>query len=116
MTLVTLRPDGLRIDKVAVEIYLHHAAVFRDPAQEIVGNIPWHIAKRAGGRMRSDNPRLRNIQRVAHRLVRYVRDIDQHTQPIHLAHDFFSKVTEADMLFLPATTSPPIIFFIPPPL
>ena len=56
--------------------------------------------------MRSDDRRFRHIQRVAHRLVRHVRDIDQHPDPIHFAHNFFAKVRQTVVCLVAARVSP----------
>ena len=48
--------------------------------------------------MRKDNRRLGYPQRSAHSLIRYVREIDQHTEPIHLTDDLFANDRQAPML------------------
>ena len=86
-----------RIDERAAEVQHHEAAVRRDSAQHVVGQVARHVDERACGRVRRDHRRVRHLDRVPERLVGDVRDVDQHAESIHLANDLPAEVREPAM-------------------
>ena len=61
----------------------------------VVGHIARHVVQRPGGRVREDHRRPAHPDRVLHRLRRDVAQIDEHPEPVHLAHDFFAERRQA---------------------
>lgn len=66
--------------------------------EHVVRHIPGGVADGSRRRVREDDRRLRRLQRVAHRLGRRVAQVDQHAEPIHLAHHRLAEVGEADFV------------------
>ena len=81
-------------DEAGHEGHHHHAAVGLDAGEDGVGHVARHVVQRPRGGMREDDGRLRDAQRVVHRLRRDVRQVDQHAQPVHLTHDFLAEARE----------------------
>ena len=63
--------------------------------------------------MGSDDRRLRDIKRIAHRFVRYVRHVYEHAQAVHLAHDLFAKIAQTVVLLLATTRVGPVVCVVP---
>ena len=72
-----------------------HAAVFRQPAQHVVRHVARVVRHRPGGGMGEDDRRLGHVECVVHASRRDVRDVDQHAQPVHLAHHFLPERGES---------------------
>jgi small ligand-binding sensory domain FIST len=68
------------------------AAVPGQPGQHLVGHIPRVVADRAGAGMREDHRGRGDVQGVAHRGRRGVRQVDQHADPLHLADHVAAEV------------------------
>jgi len=49
-------------------------------------------------RVRGDDWRGGNLERIVKSLVRRVRDVDHHAQPVHLAHDVLAERRETVMV------------------
>ncbi len=87
--------------KRGVEVHLHHAALrlraarARHGAQHVVCHIARRIAQRPRRRVGGNHRRSRNDQRAVERLVRDVRDIHHHAQPVHLVHHVFAELAQA---------------------
>ena len=77
-------PPGTRTP--ANEGHHHHAAVLERP-RIVVGHVARCVAERPRRGMGEDHRRVRTRERVVHRLRRDVRQVDQHAEPVHLAHD-----------------------------
>src|SRR5258707_764360 len=63
--------------------------------------------------MRRNDWRFRNVERIAHRLIRNVGDVNKHSQPVHLANNFFAKRREAMMFLLAASGVGPVARVVP---
>src|SRR5258707_11154697 len=48
--------------------------------------------------MRKNHRRFRYVECVTHRPGRHVREIDEHSQSVHLSYDFLSKFGETTVL------------------
>ena len=59
--------------------------------QHVVGHVARHVADRLGRRVREDDRRLAHADRVLHRVGRHVAEIDEHPEPVHLAHDLLAE-------------------------
>ena len=106
-------PGKFGIEEVTVEIHLNYAAVFGDAPQQIVRNVSRDVAECPRGRMRGDDRRFRNIERVTHRFVRNVRNVNQHSQTVHLAHDLAAEVVQPAILLLAAAGVRPVVRVVP---
>ena len=59
---------------------------FAMPGEDVVGDVARVIGQGARARVREDDRRLRDVEHLAHHVRRDVRDVDQHAEPVHLAH------------------------------
>ena len=84
-----------RVDESRVEVDVHDAAVAGDGAELIVGQVARHVAERAGAGVRCDHRHGGDGDRVVEGAVRDVRQIDEHAEPVHLAHDVSTERGEA---------------------
>jgi hypothetical protein len=89
---------GLLRNKVAIEIYLNHAALVSECANHVVCHVARHVGDRACGRVRRNQGRLACLERVPECLVRNMRNIDHHAQTVHLAHDLFALLSKPVMV------------------
>ena len=85
-------------DEAGYERYHDDSAISRDSAQDRVGNVARNIDQRSRSGMRENYRRPADVQCVAHRARRDVRQIDQHAQPVHLAHDAVAERRQATVL------------------
>ena len=78
----------------------HHddAAVLRHARENRVGHVARMIDERARAGVREDHRRLGDVERGAHRPGRDVRQVDEHAEAVHLAHDFPAEWREAAVL------------------
>ena len=93
-----LAPLGLAkvcVVEAAEEVHLHHAAVFGDRAQHVVGHVARRVDQRAGRRVRRDDGSFGGGDCVPERLVGDVRDVDHHAQAVHLEHNLLAEIGEA---------------------
>ncbi len=63
-----------------LQLYTHHEF------EDVVAHVSGVVAKRPGGRVREDNWGERVSERVQHRLIGHVRQVDHHPEPVHLAN------------------------------
>ena len=59
-------------------------------ARIVVGHVARDVAEGARRGMREDDGRLETRSAAAHRLGRDVREVHEHAEPVHLAHDLDS--------------------------
>ncbi len=64
----------------------HHAqaAVVPQALEHVVGHVAGVVAQGAGRGVGEHRRRLRDVEGVAHRVCRDVREVDEHAQPVHL--------------------------------
>ena len=75
-----------------------HAAVGRDPTQDLVRDVAHVVGHRSGPGVREDHGRLGDVERGGHRRGRDVAEVDQHPEPVHLAHDLATERGQAVVL------------------
>src|SRR5260370_1015799 len=93
-----LRFRGLAVvlvDEGVVKIYLDYATVLGHGAKHVVGHVAGVIGEGTRGRVRGNDGRFGDGNRVVERLVGNVRNIDQHAEAVHLEHDLLAAVGEA---------------------
>ena len=74
------RATGVVLEEFLVGDGVDHAALGGDRAQQVVGQVAWMVEYGAGAGMRGDDRRARHFQRIAHAIVRGVRDVDHHAE------------------------------------
>ena len=84
-----------RRDEARIEVDHHHAVVLLHQLQDIVRHIARVRRQRECRRMRGDQRRLRDLQGVPHGVSRDVRNVHEHAEAIHLAHDVFAERCQA---------------------
>lgn len=67
-----------------VEVDHDKAAVLGDRLQDVVLHVPTRVAQLVGGRVGEDDRRLGDFQGIAHCAHRRVRQVDNHSQAVHL--------------------------------
>src|SRR5260370_10623271 len=98
-------------------IDLDDAALCRQTLNPLVGYIPWSVAECAAGRVRSEQRRLTRFEGIIKSLVTHVRDIHDHTEAVHLAHNGFAQIREAGVVgWLRGKGRPFIVAPLRPPL
>ncbi len=83
------------LDEFLVGHRLDHAALFRNGAQQLIGQITRMIGQGPRRGVRGDDRRARNGQRIAHAVVRGVRHIHHHPQRIGARHRSATERTHA---------------------
>ena len=73
---------------------LDNAALRGKVFHHLVGHVARSVANRATRRVRSDQRCFAGFQRVIKRLIRNVRNVHHHAQPIHLAHHVLAELRE----------------------
>ena len=58
---------------------------------DLTRHIAWDVAQRLRGSMRENHGGTRDPDRCRHRFGRRMREVDQHSQAVHLAHHFLSE-------------------------
>jgi len=81
-----------RLDVFGIEDDVDDAASVRERTNHFVSEIARHVGDRATSRVRCDDGLRRSIHDVPKRFVRDVRNIDHHSQPVHLAHHALAKL------------------------
>ena len=69
----------------------HDAAIPRQARQDRVGDVPDMVGERTRGAVGEDHRRRSDVQRVAHRPGGHMREIHQHSEPVHLPHDLLTE-------------------------
>ena len=69
----------------------YHAARTTDQLDDVVGHVARHVAERAGVRVREDHRRARDLDRLAHRVLGHVREVDEHAEPVQLADHLLAE-------------------------
>ena len=95
--LVVIGVDGLR-NEARHERHHDDAAILGHVGENRVGDVARVVDERARGGVREDHGRRGDVEGGAHRARRYVREIDEHAEPVHLAHDLASKWRKAVVL------------------
>ena len=72
-------------------------AVRLDPREHRVGNVARSPVDHAGARMAEHDGCLRDIERIEHRRLADMGEIDQHPQPLHLADHVLAEIGQAIM-------------------
>ena len=80
------------------EVDHHHAAIGGDLLQHRIGDIARMIIERARTRMRKHDWRFRHAQRIEHRRLAHVTQIDQHAEAVELAHHRLAELGEPVVL------------------
>lgn len=75
-----------------------HAAIVLEPRNHIVRCIAVVLGQCVARRVAKDDRRPRRVQHVAHRLVRDVRQVDEHAQTVHLADPCDPKLGQPSIL------------------
>ena len=94
-----------RVDEHAAEVDHHHAAVLPHGCEHLVAHVARDVAERARGGMRGDHGPRRHGERVPEGLVRHVRDVHEHAEPVHLADHLAPEIGEAAVAGLVAEES-----------
>src|SRR5205085_10380717 len=110
---LAVRLRGCRVNEDLIEIDHHYAAVFCNAAQQIVRDVARLIVEGARRGVRGYDGDFGSIKRVAHRLVRYVSNVNQHPQTIHLANYLTPEIRQAVMYMLAAPCVSPIVRVVP---
>src|SRR6185437_6129936 len=84
-----------RIDERRVEVHVHDADIARHGAKLIVSQVARRRIQRTRTRVRRDHRRRARRYGVVERCVGYVLYVDEHAEPVHLAHDLLAVVGEA---------------------
>ncbi len=69
-------------------------AVARQPPEYLVRDIPRMIGHGPGRGVREDHRNRRDVEDIAHRVRRHVRQVDEHADPLHLGHDLAAEVRQ----------------------
>ena len=81
-------------DEAAVEVHLHHAALLGQGHDHIIGHVARVVGQRPARRMRREDRRLADLQRVPKGLVGDVRDVHHHAQAVHLADHLLAEIRQ----------------------
>ena len=73
----------------------HDPAVVLQPRKHFVRYVAAGAVNRAGARVAEDHRCARGVERIHHRAFADVRQVDQHPQPVHLAHHVVSEIGQA---------------------
>ena len=76
----------------------HHPAVLGQQAEDVVRHVARMVVQGAGRGVGEDHRRRRDGDRLPHRLGRHVREVDQHAEPVHLAHHLLAEAGETAVL------------------
>ena len=87
--------DVHRVDELTEKIHVHDTTRLRDGAQHVVGEVAAMQAQCTRAGMRCDDRPGAGGHRVPERRVRHMRDVDEHTDAIHLADDRLALRREA---------------------
>ena len=68
------------------------------PTQDLVRDVAHVVGHRSGPGVREDHGRLGDVERGGHRPGRDVTEVDQHPEPVHLAHDLATERGQAVVL------------------
>jgi hypothetical protein len=77
------------------ERHHYHATVLRQAREHRVRHVAGRRRQGARVGMREDHRRLRDGERVVHGVLRHMRQVDQHPEPVHLAHDLHAELRQA---------------------
>ena len=91
-------PSGATNDGTNVTITT--AARLADQLEHVVGDVAGDVAERAGGRVGEDHRRLAHLDRLSHRVVGDVAEVDQHAGAVQLADDLLAERREAAVRML----------------
>lgn len=75
-----------------------HAPILPQPHQHIIRRVSVDLGQLVARAVAEDNRRLSNIQHIAHRLVRHMRQVHHHAQTIHLRHSRAAERAQPSVL------------------
>ena len=82
-------------DEARHERHHHHAAGPAHLLEDVVGHVAGDVGDGAGRGVREQHRRIAHLDRLPHRVGRDVAEVDQHAEPVHLAHHVLAEVGEA---------------------
>ena len=62
-----------------------------DHLEHVVGHVAGDVGDGTGRRVAEEHRRLTHLDGLAHRVVGDVAEVDEHAEPVQLAHDLFAE-------------------------
>ena len=84
-------------DEARHERHHHHAAGPAHLLEDVVGHVAGDVGDRAGRGVGEHHRRIAHLDRLPHRVLRDVAEVDQDAEPVHLAHHVLAEVGEASV-------------------
>src|SRR6267142_2791868 len=82
---------------ISLVVDLHDSALGSQRLDHVVGHVARVIRNGAHGRMRGDERHVADFERIVKRLVRNVRNVHEHSLPVHFADHFLAEIRQAVM-------------------
>src|SRR6266403_2861303 len=82
---------------ISLIVDLNDSALGSQRLDHVVGHIARVIRNGANGRMRGDERHFADFQRIVKRLVGNVRNVHEHSLPVHFADHFLAEIRQAVM-------------------